>query len=79
MKVGLQPDWVPGNYRVYFEELARAGLASGASYGDAPHANLMKFTSGGELAPLRKIWTEHAGAPLERLSAVWEYLNSLAA
>lgn len=77
-KAGLQPDWHLPNYRVYVEELARAGLASGASYGDAPHANLMGFTSGDELGPLRSVWAAATGTPLERLRAVWDYLDSLA-
>lgn len=77
LKPGLQPDWKLPNYRVYVEELARAGLASGSSYGDAPHANLMGFTSGDDLAPLRRVWSESTGTNLERLRAVWFYLDSL--
>ncbi len=72
---GLQPDWQETNYRIYVEELKREGLDSGASYGDTPHANLMGFTSGYELKDLRRIWNETDGSDIQRLNAIWTYLD----
>ncbi len=76
---GLQPTWELKRYDVLGEELAKEGLAWGASYGDRPHANLQGFTSGAELAPLRKLWASCTPSWPEglRLLKVWAYLDSL--
>ncbi len=75
-RAGLQPDWEPKNYRVYMEEVLAGGLETGAPYGDLPHANPAGYTSGEQLAPLRAVWVATPGAELDKLHAVWRYLDA---
>ena len=77
-KPGLQltpESWKAPAFKILIEEIEREGLVSGASFDDAPHVQWPGFVSGAQLAPLRRIYTSTTGAPLDKLRAVWRYLD----
>ena len=75
---GLQPDWVPSNYKILQEEVELAGLHSGASYHDLPHVSLPGYVTAAQLLPLHLAWEksqDSGGDTLTRLKQVWQVLN----
>jgi peptidoglycan L-alanyl-D-glutamate endopeptidase CwlK len=73
---GLQPSWKDSQYEALGEEVTRAGLVWGASFKDRPHVNWPGFVSAKELAPLQGIWQATSGTVVDRLRAVWSYVDS---
>lgn len=75
---GLQADYSARRYTAFGEEIARVGLAWGASFGDMPHVGWPGYVSARHLKTLRGIYlAQPSTAPvIEKLRAVWRYLDA---
>lgn len=73
---GLQPVWDSKAFDVLVDECAKHGLVSGRSFGDAPHVGWPGWEGSLKLSVLLNISTRTQGSQLDKLKAVWAYLDS---
>jgi peptidoglycan L-alanyl-D-glutamate endopeptidase CwlK len=78
-RAGLQPDWRPESY----EPLDRACRMHDLEWGgwwrgfiDRPHVQWPGYVTAVDLAPLAAIWKATPGADVDRLRAVWQYVDA---
>lgn len=71
-------DWIVANYAILEEEAAKAGLVSGADFGDHPHVNWPGTTTGAECAHLAEIYRSTPGDDGAKCAAVWALLDAAA-
>lgn len=75
---GLQPDWSKDAFTIITEEAIKAGLHTGADYGDAPHISLPTYVTSADMAPLRAAWDaseKKEPVTLARLQEVWKVIK----
>lgn len=69
--------WAQDKYKTLNKLCALRGLTWGGSWKtpDLPHVQVSDFTTKAELTPLRNIFCKTAGSDLDKLRAVWHYLE----
>lgn len=69
--------WDTKDYEPLEAELIKAGLHSGASYADWPHAGWPKWFAAPAVKELDTLWQATSGtSTLDRLKTVWEYVDA---
>lgn len=77
-KPGLQPTWNKAHYYDIKRAAEWRGLHHGADYDDWPHVSWPGFVDAKDLVPLDRIFRRTKGEELDKLKAVWKYLDAKA-
>lgn len=73
---GLQPVWDPKAFDPLVEETVKAGLASGRAFRDSPHVGWASYQNRSQLVDLLQVSVRTKGLQLDKLHAVWRYLDA---
>ena len=77
-RAGLQPDWRAESYEPLDVACDLHDLEWGGrwtKFPDRPHVQWPGYVTAADMAPLAKLWAGTPGVEVDRLKAIWQYLD----